>query len=136
MEDLSREEVIEAVDRAVEDLLRVAGVEAPPVDAIALAQRHLGMLVCLDRRPIFRGSLQLPSQPLDRTQQALAGLSGGPAEFREKFLDAADDRLGDLPVDSFRNPPSAALGLCRRVELILPAFEKLPGHIDDPVEKL
>src|SRR5215472_18749445 len=58
MEDLSREEVTEAVDRAVEDLLRAAGVEAPPVDAIALAQRHLKMVVCLDRRQQQRGRAQ------------------------------------------------------------------------------
>jgi Zn-dependent peptidase ImmA (M78 family) len=58
LEDLSREEVTEAVDRAVEELLRAAGVQAPPVDAIALAQRHLGMLVCRDRRQRQRGRAQ------------------------------------------------------------------------------
>jgi Zn-dependent peptidase ImmA (M78 family) len=57
-EDLSREEVTAAVDRAVEELLRGASVEAPPVDAIALAQRHLGMIVCLDRRQQQRGRAQ------------------------------------------------------------------------------
>ena len=35
--------------------LRAAGVEGPPVDAIQLAQRHLGMTVCLDRRQPSRG---------------------------------------------------------------------------------
>jgi Zn-dependent peptidase ImmA (M78 family) len=58
IEDLSREEVTAAVDRAVEELLRGAGVEAPPVDAIALAQRHLGIIVCLDRRQQQRGRAQ------------------------------------------------------------------------------
>src|SRR5438309_4174253 len=57
-EDLSREEVIETVDRAIEDLLESAGVQAPPVDAIALAQRHLQMIVCLDRRQQQRGRAQ------------------------------------------------------------------------------
>src|SRR5437868_7572335 len=57
-EELIREEVLEVVDGAVEELLRAAGVEVPPVDAIALAQRHLGMIVCLDRRQQQRGRAQ------------------------------------------------------------------------------
>lgn len=57
-EDLSRDEVIEAVDRAIEELLESAGVQAPPVDAIALAQRYLKMIVCLDRRQEQRGRAQ------------------------------------------------------------------------------
>src|SRR4029077_10996833 len=57
-DDLSREEVVEAVDRAVAELLQSAGMEAPPVDAIVLAQRHLGMSVCLDRRQQQRGRAQ------------------------------------------------------------------------------
>src|SRR5437870_1621142 len=58
IEDLSREEVTEAVDRAVADLLHRAGVEAPPVDVIVLAQRYLGMIVCLDQRQQQRGRAQ------------------------------------------------------------------------------
>lgn len=58
IEDLSRGEVTSAVDRVVEDLLHAAGVPGPPVDAIALAQRHLGMVVCLDRRQPQRGRAQ------------------------------------------------------------------------------
>src|SRR5947208_2966194 len=58
IEDLSREEVADAVDRAVEDLLNTAGMTEPPVDAIVLAQKHLGMLVCLDRRQPQRGRAQ------------------------------------------------------------------------------
>jgi Zn-dependent peptidase ImmA (M78 family) len=54
----TREEVLEKVDASVEDLLRAAGWEGPPVDAIALAQRHLGMIVCLDRRQQQRGRAQ------------------------------------------------------------------------------
>jgi Zn-dependent peptidase ImmA (M78 family) len=57
-DDLPREDVLAVVDRAVDDLLTAAGVEAPPVDAIALAQRHLGMIVCLDRRQPQRGRAQ------------------------------------------------------------------------------
>src|SRR5207244_3799614 len=54
----SREEVVEAVDRAVAELLQSAGMEAPPVDAIVLAQRHLGISICLDRRQQQRGRAQ------------------------------------------------------------------------------
>lgn len=57
-EELTREEVHEAVDRAVMELLDAAQIESPPVDAIALAQRHLGMIVCLDRRQPQRGRAQ------------------------------------------------------------------------------
>jgi Zn-dependent peptidase ImmA (M78 family) len=58
LDDLPREEVVEAIDRAVSDLLTAAGIAAPPVDAIALAQRHLGMVVCLDKRQQQRGRAQ------------------------------------------------------------------------------
>src|SRR3989442_1609618 len=61
LDDLSREDVTQAVDRAVHDLLDAAGVTAPPVDAIALAQRHLGMVVCLDRGQPQRGRAQRAS---------------------------------------------------------------------------
>jgi Zn-dependent peptidase ImmA (M78 family) len=58
IDDLSREEVTAGVDRAVAKLLEAAGLDAPPVDAIALAQRHLGMTVCLDRGQPQRGRAQ------------------------------------------------------------------------------
>jgi Zn-dependent peptidase ImmA (M78 family) len=58
IEDLPREEVLRTVDRTVEELLQAAGIDAPPVDAIALAQRHLGMVICLDRRQPQRGRAQ------------------------------------------------------------------------------
>src|SRR5207253_1793720 len=57
-DELAREDVAGAIDRMVEELLRRGGVEQPPVDAIALAQRALGMLVCLDRRQPQRGRAQ------------------------------------------------------------------------------
>jgi Zn-dependent peptidase ImmA (M78 family) len=58
IDDLTREEVTHQIDGAVSELLAAAGVTAPPVDAIALAQRHLGMQVCLDRRQPQRGRAQ------------------------------------------------------------------------------
>jgi Zn-dependent peptidase ImmA (M78 family) len=58
IEDLPREEVVRSIDRAIEDLLQGANIDAPPVDAIALAQRHLGMIICLDRGQPQRGRAQ------------------------------------------------------------------------------
>jgi Zn-dependent peptidase ImmA (M78 family) len=58
LEDMPREDVVAVVDRMVEELLHKAAIDAPPVDAIALAQRHLGMIVCLDRRQPQRGRAQ------------------------------------------------------------------------------
>ncbi len=42
LEDLSRDDVVRCIDRAVEELLVQASVAAPPLDAVALA-RHLGL---------------------------------------------------------------------------------------------
>jgi Zn-dependent peptidase ImmA (M78 family) len=58
MDDIPREEVVAALDRMVEELLDRAGLEGPPVDAIALAQKHLHMVVCLDQRQQQRGRAQ------------------------------------------------------------------------------
>ena len=60
-EDLAREEVLAKIDTFVEELLRGGGVDQPPVDAIQLAQRHLGMIVALDRRQAARGRAQRTS---------------------------------------------------------------------------
>ncbi|MBI2804994.1 MAG: ImmA/IrrE family metallo-endopeptidase [Planctomycetes bacterium] len=57
-DDLPREDMIAAIDRMVEELLHSAGITQPPVDAIALAQRHLGMTVILDQRQPQRGRAQ------------------------------------------------------------------------------
>lgn len=56
--ELEREEIVAAVDRQVEDLIRQAGLAGPPVDAIALARGPLGMTVSLDRRQPQRGRAQ------------------------------------------------------------------------------
>lgn len=57
-DSFDRDETLTRLDLAIGELLADAGVEAPPVDAIALAQRHLGMVVCVDRRQGGRGRLQ------------------------------------------------------------------------------
>src|SRR3954470_10079684 len=58
IDDMPREDVIAVIDQMVEELLEAAGVSAPPVDVIALAQRHLGMVICLDKRQMQRGRAQ------------------------------------------------------------------------------
>ena len=42
----------------VNELLAAARITAPPVDVIALAQAHLGMIVCMDKRQLQRGRAQ------------------------------------------------------------------------------
>ncbi len=56
--DLPREDVVAAIDRFVVDLLHRGGVVAPPVDAIALAQNVLDMVVCVDAQQPQRGRAQ------------------------------------------------------------------------------
>jgi Zn-dependent peptidase ImmA (M78 family) len=58
LDDMPREDVLAAIDRMVVELLDAADVAQPPVDAIALAQRHLGMLVVIDQRQPQRGRAQ------------------------------------------------------------------------------
>jgi len=58
MEELQRDEVTATVDRMVDELLDAAGITGPPIDCIALAQGHLGMVVCLDKRQTARGRAQ------------------------------------------------------------------------------
>jgi hypothetical protein len=58
MFELDRDEVLAITDRTVQALLEAANVVGPPIDAIALAQRHLGMVVCLDNRQLQRGRAQ------------------------------------------------------------------------------
>jgi Zn-dependent peptidase ImmA (M78 family) len=58
LDALPREEIISAMDRLIEELLSEAHIVSPPVDAIALAQRHFGMEICLDGRQQQRGRAQ------------------------------------------------------------------------------
>jgi hypothetical protein len=57
-DELNCDEVTGAVDRIVVDLLASAGVGQPPVDAIRIAQRTLGIVVCLDGNQQTRGRAQ------------------------------------------------------------------------------
>jgi Zn-dependent peptidase ImmA (M78 family) len=58
MDDMPREEVVAVLDQIVRELLDQAGTSGPPIDAIALAQKHLGMTVSLDSRQQQRGRVQ------------------------------------------------------------------------------
>lgn len=58
MENLERDDVVSTIDRMVDELLARAGITEPPVDVIALAQKTLGMVVCLDKRQAERGRAQ------------------------------------------------------------------------------
>src|SRR5262245_30453100 len=101
VEDMDRADVVAVVDRMVEELLETAGVTQPPVDAIALAQRHLGMLVCLDRRQNQRGRAQRsggrkqiflrPEPTEERHQWTVAH------EIGEHFKSSLLERLGAEP---------------------------------------
>jgi hypothetical protein len=74
-EGLTAEEIHQAVDRLVEQVLKVAGVEAPPVDAVALALAQLG-----PKAPAAR-----------RGRQTAAG--EGTTEVQQQWL--AAQRLGE-----------------------------------------
>jgi Zn-dependent peptidase ImmA (M78 family) len=57
-DELSSEEVTAAVDRIIVGLLTAANVSGPPVDAIRIAQKTLGIVVCLDGSQQARGRAQ------------------------------------------------------------------------------
>jgi hypothetical protein len=119
MDELSREEVIEVIDRAVTELLESAGVLAPPVDAIRLAQCHLGMTVTLDgnqrnrargRRPIL-----LPVEPTEERQQWT-----GAHEIGEHFKADLLRRLS-VPPDETRPMSGESLANLFASHLLVPA---------------
>lgn len=59
MDDQPRAEIIAIMDEIVEELLDQIQLKKPPVDAIEIAQKHLGMTVILDARQHERGRVQL-----------------------------------------------------------------------------
>jgi hypothetical protein len=79
-DDLTPEEVYDAVDRAVAELLERAGVAAPPVDAVTLARRHLGLPAPAQRRPRGRSSIraeELRPEPTEERNQWTAAQEVG-----------------------------------------------------------
>ncbi len=68
--DFSQEELIEAIDRLVHGLLERAGVNRPPVNALELAEHHLGIPVEVVE-PVEEDER---GRPRPRTRQASAGI--------------------------------------------------------------
>jgi hypothetical protein len=70
-EDLLGEEVHHAIDRVVEELLTAAGVPAPPVDAVALARGHLGLVLEPERSRRSRARREAPAgdEPTEEARQ-------------------------------------------------------------------
>jgi Zn-dependent peptidase ImmA (M78 family) len=102
-EELIREEVVLIIDRMVRELLDKAGIIEPPVDAIALAQRHLGMTICLDQRQPQRGRAQraggkqqifLKPEPTEERHQWTVA-----HEIGEHLKPALMERLGLEPAE-------------------------------------
>lgn len=122
--DLSRDEVVTAVDRMVDELLDRAGIIEPPVDAIALAQKHLGMLVCLDREQPQRGRAQRsggkaqiflrPEPTEERHQWTVAH------EIGEHFKPVLLERLGVEP-SQFRAMAGESLANLFAYHLLVPS---------------
>src|SRR5262245_19996396 len=102
--ELLRDDLVAQVDLAVAELLAAAGVNGPPVDAIAIAQRHFGMVVCLDKRQTQRGRAQRgagsrqiylrPEPTVERHQWTVAH------EIGEHLKPALLQRLGIEPPDA------------------------------------
>src|SRR5437868_7489435 len=100
LDDLPREEVFGVIDAAVAELLAKASIAAPPVDAIALAQKHLGMVICLDRKQPQRGRAQRSGG------EKQIFLRPGPSEERHQWTVAHEiaehlkpDLLGRLGIE-------------------------------------
>jgi hypothetical protein len=120
---LDREEVTSSVDRLVDELLARARIETPPVDAIALAQRHLGMQICLDRRQPQRGRAQRtlgrpliylrPEPTEERHQWTVAH------EIGEHFKSTLLERL-DVPPEETRAMAGESLANLFAYRLLVP----------------
>jgi hypothetical protein len=107
IEDLSREDLLSAADQAVEELLAAAGVSAPPVDAAAVAERHLGLTIRRDDKPRRRpsklddGVIVLgPGLSVEETQLAVARAIGAylKPEILRKLGVAPEEQQGLMGV--------------------------------------
>src|SRR5437660_6813568 len=123
LQDVPREEVLAKIETFVEELLRAAGVKEPPVDAIQLAQRHLGMIVCLDRRQSQRGRVQraggrpqiyLKPEPTEERHQWTVAHEVG-EHFKPRLL----QRLG-IPPDQTRAMAGESLANLFAHHLLVP----------------
>jgi len=103
-----------AIDDLVAELLDRAGCTQPPVDAIALAQADLDMVVCLDRRQRQRGRAERsagrsriylrPEPRLERCQWTVAHEIGEHLRFQLlRRLDLADEEVSPLAGEALAN---------------------------------
>src|SRR5262249_12959709 len=96
-EDLTPEELHQAVDRAVEELLELAGVTGPPVDASAVARKALGLTIQIapeqppkrSRRAATGGAIVLPASFAEEKRQWAVA-----REIGARLKPAVLDRLG------------------------------------------
>jgi hypothetical protein len=122
-DDLPREEVESAVDRLIEELFEKAGLEKPPVDALALAQRHLGLTVAFDpegqprgraRRAGGRAAIRISPDSTEEQKQWAAAHAVG-----EHLKPSLLERLG---VEGQRGGlPGASLANLLATRLLLPS---------------
>ncbi|MBM3994580.1 MAG: ImmA/IrrE family metallo-endopeptidase [Planctomycetes bacterium] len=57
-DELPREDVTATIDAMIDELLDAAGITQPPIDAIALAQSQLDIVIVVDQRQPQRGRAQ------------------------------------------------------------------------------
>jgi len=93
IEDLARDDVVQCVDRFVQELLTQAGVEGPPVDAVALA-RHLGLDLDESRR---RGRKKPSGEEAPRAATPEAQQWDAAQAIGEHYKATLLERLGFAP---------------------------------------
>ena len=99
------EEIHQAVDRAVEELLDAAGVREPPVDAVALAKAHLGLVLRGDRGQAQRGRKQALPPPAPTRKSS----SGSPPTRSANICKATCSAGWGLPPRTCRGLTGASL---------------------------
>jgi hypothetical protein len=113
-EDLSREEIHAAVDRAIEEMLSDAALQAPPVDALVLARR-LGIAVELRPKAKVKKDFLTPSNATPEAKQWLAAQAIG-----EHLKPSLLQRLG-IPPEQKRLLRGESLATLVASHLLLPA---------------
>jgi hypothetical protein len=119
VEDLSREDVVQCVDRAVDELLAEAGVAGPPVDAVGLATNHLKLDLEARRRGRGRRADEdegFARGPASEEQRQWAAAQAVGDHFKPVLL----ERLGFEPGERVAMPGESLSGLFAR-HLLVPA---------------
>lgn len=104
MEELTREELTTAIDVIISDLLEAAGVVEPPVDVLALARRHLGLVIPTEGNKRGRGRSTGGEASLERQHWITAQEIGRQFKPRIlKHLGLPDDQPAPLLGESLGN---------------------------------